>query len=65
MKLILILPILLTNLALANAKIDSTKVADLTVEELEKIVRLIVQDSIEKCEVNGTCLLYTSDAADE
>ena len=54
MKLILILPILLTNLALANDKIESTKVADLTVEELEKIVRLIVQDSIEKCEVNGT-----------
>jgi len=53
MKLILILPIFLTNLALANDKIESTKVADLTVEELEKIVRLIVQDSIEKCEVNG------------
>ena len=54
MKLILILPILLTNIALANDKIESTKVADLTVEELEKIVRLIVQDSIEKCAVNGT-----------
>ena len=42
MKLILIFSILLTNLALANDKIESTKVADLTVEELEKIVRLIV-----------------------
>ena len=39
---------------LANNKIESVKVADLTVEELKKIVRLIVQDSIEKCEVNGT-----------
>ena len=54
MKLILILPIVLTNLALANDKIEPTKVADLTVEELEKIVRLIVEDSIEKCKVNGT-----------
>ena len=54
MKFVLIIPILLTNLALTNDKIESAKVADLTVEELEKIVRSIVQDSIEKCEVNGT-----------
>ena len=54
MKFILIIPILLSTLLLANNKIESVKVADLTVEELKKIVRLIVQDSIEKCEVNGT-----------
>ncbi|MDB2599858.1 hypothetical protein OAM47_01400 [Gammaproteobacteria bacterium] len=54
MKLILIIPILLTNLLLAGDEIESTKVADLSVEELKKIVRSIVQDSIEKCEVNGT-----------
>jgi hypothetical protein len=54
MKFILIIPILLSSLLLANNKIESVKVADLTVEELKKIVRLIVQDSIEKCEVNGT-----------
>ena len=45
---------LLSSLLFANNKIESVKVADLTVEELKKIVRLIVQDSIEKCEVNGT-----------
>jgi hypothetical protein len=54
MKFILIIPMLLSSLLLANNKIESVKVADLTVEELKKIVRLIVQDSIEKCEVNGT-----------
>ena len=54
MKFTLIIPILLSSLLLANNKIESVKVADLTVEELKKIVRLIVQDSIEKCEVNGT-----------
>ena len=54
MKFILIIPIFLSSLLLANNKIESVKVADLTVEELKKIVRLIVQDSIEKCEVNGT-----------
>ena len=53
MKLILI-PIFLTNLLLASDEIESTKVADLSVEELKKIVRSIVQDSIEKCQVNGT-----------
>ena len=54
MKFILIIPIFLSSLLPANNKIESVKVADLTVEELKKIVRLIVQDSIEKCEVNGT-----------
>ena len=54
MKFILIIPIFLSSLLLANNKIESVKVADLTVEELKKIVRLIVQDSIEKCEVSGT-----------
>ena len=54
MKFILIIPIFLSSLLLANNKIESVKVADLTVEELKQIVRLIVQDSIEKCEVNGT-----------
>jgi hypothetical protein len=54
MKLILILPLLLTNLLLASDEIESAKVADLSVDDLRKIVRSIVQESIEKCEVNGT-----------
>ena len=54
MKLILILPLLLTNLLLASDEIEFAKVADLSVDDLRKIVRSIVQDSIEKCEVNGT-----------
>lgn len=54
MKLILILPLLLTNLLLASDEIESDKVADLSVNDLRKIVRSIVQESIEKCEVNGT-----------
>ena len=54
MKLILILPLLLNNLLLASDEIESAKVADLSVDDLRKIVRSIVQESIEKCEVNGT-----------
>ena len=54
MKLILILPLLLTNLLLASDEIESAKVADLSVDDLRRIVRSIVQESIEKCEVNGT-----------
>jgi hypothetical protein len=54
MKLILILPLLLTNLLLASDEIEFAKVADLSVDDLRKIVRSIVQESIEKCEVNGT-----------
>jgi hypothetical protein len=54
MKLILIPPLLLTNLLLASDEIESDKVADLSVNDLRKIVRSIVQESIEKCEVNGT-----------
>ena len=55
MKLIFLLPILLINsLLIASEAKESVKVADLTVIELREIVRSIVQDSIEKCEVNGT-----------
>ena len=54
MKLILILPLLLTNLLLASDEIEFAKVADLSVDDLRKSVRSIVQESIEKCEVNGT-----------
>tara|TARA_B100001173_G_C15951223_1_gene531474 strand:- start:395 stop:709 length:315 start_codon:yes stop_codon:yes gene_type:complete len=42
------------NTAFASSEIESTKVSELSVEDLRKIVRSIVQDSIEKCEVNGT-----------
>ena len=54
MKLIFLLPILLINSLIASEAKESVKVADLTVIELREIVRSIVQDSIEKCEVNGT-----------
>ena len=54
MKLIFLLPILLINILIASEAKESLKVADLTVIELREIVRSIVQDSIEKCEVNGT-----------
>ena len=54
MKLIFLLPILLINSLIAGEAKESVKVADLTVMELREIVRSIVQDSIEKCEVNGT-----------
>ena len=33
---------------------DSRKVSELTVEELKDIVRLIVEESIEQCSVEGT-----------
>ena len=45
---------MLTNLLLASDEIEFAKVADLSVDDLRKIVRSIVQESIEKCEVNGT-----------
>jgi hypothetical protein len=54
MKFILLIPIFLTNLVFAVDQPEITKVSDLSVEDLRKIVRSIVQDSIEKCEVNGT-----------
>ena len=54
MKLIFLLPILLINSLIASEAKESVKVAELTVIELREIVRSIVQDSIEKCEVNGT-----------
>ena len=54
MKLIFLIPILLINSLNASEAKESVKVADLTVMELREIVRSIVQDSIEKCEVNGT-----------
>ena len=53
-KLIFLLPILLINNLIAGEAKESVKVADLTVIELREIVRSIVEDSIEKCEVNGT-----------
>ena len=54
MRYILLLSFLLLNSVFASSEIESTKVSDLSVEDLRKIVRSIVQDSIEKCEVNGT-----------
>jgi hypothetical protein len=54
MKLIFLIPILLINSLIASEVNESVKVADLTVMELREIVRSIVQESIEKCEVNGT-----------
>ena len=59
MRYILLLSFLLintsfVNTAFASSEIESTKVSELSVEDLRKIVRSIVQDSIEKCEVNGT-----------
>ena len=54
MRYILLLSFLLLNSILASSEIESTKVSELSVEDLRKIVRSIVQDSIEKCEVNGT-----------
>ena len=53
MKIILI-PLLLTQTIFANTDQDDRKVADLTVQELTKTVRSIVQESIEKCIVAGT-----------
>jgi hypothetical protein len=53
-RYILLLSFLLLNSVFASSEIESTKVSDLSVEDLRKIVRSIVQDSIEKCEVNGT-----------
>ena len=53
MKIILI-PLLLTQTVYANTDQDDRKVADLTVQELTKTVRSIVQESIEKCIVAGT-----------
>ena len=53
MKIILI-PLLLTQTVFANTDQDDRKVADLTVQELTKTVRSIVQESIEKCIVAGT-----------
>ena len=54
MRYILLFSVLLLNTAFASDEIESTKVSELSVEDLRKIVRSIVQDSIEKCEVNGT-----------
>ena len=54
MRYILLLSFLLLNSVFASSEIESTKVSELSVEDLRKIVRSIVQDSIEKCEVNGT-----------
>ena len=54
MRTLLLTSIFLSNSLFAIVELDSTKVADLTVDDLRKIVRSIVQDSIEKCEVNGT-----------
>jgi len=54
MRTLLLASIFFSNFAFANIELDSTKVADLSVDDLRKIVRSIVQDSIEKCEVNGT-----------
>ena len=53
-RTLLLASFFLSNPLLANNELDSTKVADLSVDDLRKIVRSIVQDSIEKCEVNGT-----------
>jgi hypothetical protein len=53
-RYILLFSVLLLNTAFASDEIESTKVSELSVEDLRKIVRSIVQDSIEKCEVNGT-----------
>jgi hypothetical protein len=53
-RYILLLSFLLLNSVFASSEIESTKVSELSVEDLRKIVRSIVQDSIEKCEVNGT-----------
>ena len=54
MKIFFLIPVLLINSLIASEANESVKVADLTVMELREIVRSIVQDSIEKCEVNGT-----------
>lgn len=53
-KFFLLILIFLTNLVFAEVQQEETKVSDLSVDDLRKIVRSIVQDSIEKCEVNGT-----------
>ena len=45
---------LLTQTVSAYSDHDKRKVADLTVQELTEIVRTIVQESIEKCVVDGT-----------
>ena len=45
------------NTAFASSEIESTKVSELSVEDLRKIVRSIVQDSIEKCEVKRKTLV--------
>tara|TARA_B100001113_G_scaffold306191_1_gene267280 strand:- start:432 stop:689 length:258 start_codon:yes stop_codon:yes gene_type:complete len=53
MKIILVL-LILTQTVFANTDQVDRKVADLSVQELTKIVRSIVQESIEKCVVAGT-----------
>mgnify|MGYP001464299859 CR=1 FL=1 len=53
MKIILIL-LFFTQTLFAYSDQDDRKVADLTVQELTKTVRSIVQESIEKCIVEGT-----------
>ena len=43
-----------TTTVFANSDQDIRKVSDLTVQELTETVRSIVQESIEKCVVDGT-----------
>ncbi len=54
MKFILLGIFLLPNFAIAAVDSDDRKVSELSIDELKKIVRMIVEESIEQCTVTGT-----------
>ena len=54
MKYILLVIFLLPNFAVAANDSDDRKVSELSIDELKKIVRMIVEESIEQCTVTGT-----------
>ena len=54
MKFILLGIFLLPNFVIAANDSDDRKVSELSIDELKKIVRMIVEESIEQCTVTGT-----------
>ncbi len=54
MKIFFCLLFFLANPIFGSSEDKSIKVSDLSVNQLTQIVRSIVQESIEKCEVKGT-----------
>ena len=54
MKLPLPIIFLIPVFLFATEETDERKVSDLSINELEEIVRLIVEESIEQCTVTGT-----------